>query len=159
MDLSKVSARQNRVNLRVALDLVEVGSNPILQMENEDCEAPPCVLDVDIIQIDSSSEESACSDPDVVGAFQQSLTASYLEKFFYDRVKLQFTARPANGNVTLDEAVRSIANACYGSIKDPKAGFPLSGPSRLLNLMIKSIRYHLCHKSVHLFESWLVAKF
>ena len=84
--------------------------------------APPCVLDVDIIQIDSSSEESACSDPDVVGAFQQSLTASYLEKFFYDRVKLQFTARPANGNVTLDEAVRSIANACYGSIKDPKLG-------------------------------------
>ena len=138
MDLSKVSARQNRVNLRVALDLVEVGSNPILQMENEDCEAPPCVLDVDIIQIDSSSEESACSDPDVVGAFQQSLTASYLEKFFYDRVKLQFTARPANGNVTLDEAVRSIANACYGSIKDPKAGCLLSGPSRLLNLMIKS---------------------
>ena len=38
VDLSKVSARQNRVNLRVALDLVEVGSNPILQMENEDCE-------------------------------------------------------------------------------------------------------------------------
>ena len=38
VDLSKVSARQNRVNLRVSLDLVEVGSNPILQMENEDCE-------------------------------------------------------------------------------------------------------------------------
>ena len=38
VDLSKVFARQNRVNLRVALDLVEVGSNPILQMENEDCE-------------------------------------------------------------------------------------------------------------------------
>ena len=38
MDLSKVSVRQNRVNLRVSLDLVEVGSNPVLQMENEDCE-------------------------------------------------------------------------------------------------------------------------
>ena len=38
MDLSKVSVRQNRVNLRVSLDLVEVASNPVLQMENEDCE-------------------------------------------------------------------------------------------------------------------------
>ena len=43
VDLSKVSVRQNRVNLRVSLDLVEVGSNPVLQMENEDCEGkgPP----------------------------------------------------------------------------------------------------------------------
>jgi len=99
---------QNVINLRISF--ASYNENPVLLVDSPSCESctfPPIPIAID---------DKLCSTPQIE-SFKKSLTASYMQKYMFDYVKMQFQTK-YRSEISFESAQEKVADACYNAITD-----------------------------------------